>query len=76
MLEATVWNDHLVNCIVVLRVFLVLLGLLVASLALILGILFSIGMASATRNADEISAIVICRVWYRSLTAHTFSTDT
>lgn len=50
-------SHHLVNCIVVFRVLLVLLCFLVASLALVLGILLSIRMASVTCYAHKISAV-------------------
>ena len=50
-------SHHLIDCIVIFRIFLVLLSFLVASLALVLGILLSIRMASVACNAHEVSAI-------------------
>lgn len=50
---------HLVNSIVVLWVLLILLGFLIACLALILGIFLSIRVPPVTRDTDEISAIIV-----------------
>lgn len=56
----------LIESIVIIRVFLILLGLLVACLALVLRVLSCIGRTSATSDADEVTFII----WALLMGAH------